>query len=130
MDNEVKIEIDVDDSKLRELNFTPHGISRFNEGLSVIAEKLIEKSVAYANIENERDVTEKHVRQAIAVTTVSLIQPKKPAWLTFCQIGEYVCTGIVGAGASNLDKSIGIFAFGLGIAIAVVLFTFRIVKSN
>lgn len=48
----------------------------------------------------------------------------------FLQIGEYVCTALVGVGSGNLDQQSGVLLFGLSIAIGIILFVIRIIKGN
>lgn len=126
--------IEVDEKELSQSQFTTAGIQRFNQTLSAYSRQLFAKSILFADSERvdnyDLEVTEKHVRTAASEMTKSFGKKRPPSWIVFSQAGEYICTGIAGAGASNLNQTWGIVCFGLGLTIGIALFVLRTVKTH
>lgn len=128
-------DLTVDNTKLTAAGFTSTGIQRFKQTLNAYSLELFTKSILYGDTEKvegfEREVTQEHVRKgASSLATRAVKKNKRPNWVIPCQIGEYAGIAIASAGASNLDKDWGTLAFGLGLALGVILFAIRISNEN
>lgn len=127
-------EIEIKEAELISAKYTPTGIQRYKQTVEDYSEQLFKKATLLGEIDKidgfDREITEQHVRKAVIEMTESLRKFEKPKWTILCQVGEYLCTGCAGAGASNLDKKWGIIVFGFGLVLGIALFITRMTKIN
>lgn len=120
------------DQELITNGFTESGKKRYIEAVGQYSDALFNTSIKLAEASKASDtnieVTHEYVRDAaIAISK----RKEKPSMIQiFLQIGEYVCTALVGVGSGNLDQQSGVLLFGLSIAIGIILFVIRIIKGN
>jgi hypothetical protein len=118
------------DTELRQAGFTDEtGIPRFKDTVQAYSNDLFERSINYGTAARSPnlplEVTHEHVRQAASYISVKIPKSK---WLIPTQAGEYLCIIVAGVGGGNLDKTWGILALVVGLALAVTLFALRIAK--
>ncbi len=128
-------DIHILDSNLVAAKFTSAGIKRYKNTLVAYSKELFAKSVCYGDIEQsenyDREVTEKHVRQAAEKMGQYIDKKKKPTFLIFIQIGEYVCSIAVGVGASNTNSTWGQWLLAISSLLGLSLFVIRqIIKKQ
>ena len=127
-------DIHLSDEELTEGGFTNSGATRFKEAIKGYSDMLFQRSIHLGNVDKApnlpREITYDHVRAAALSIANSYGKPPKSKWSIPARIGEYVAVAVASAGASNLDKSIGIAAFGLGLAIVVILIVARLSKTK
>jgi hypothetical protein len=120
------------DQELITNGFTESGKKRYIEAVGQYSDALFNTSIKLAEASKASDtnieVTHEYVRDAaIAISK----RKEKPSMIQiFLQIGEYVCTALVGVGSGNINQKWGILLFGFSSAIGVILFISRVVKGN
>jgi hypothetical protein len=125
-----RIQVVIDENCLKKYGFIESGRKTFSDTVSDYANLLLGKAAYFAQADREealpREVTHSHVRAGARIMAASFGRPRKPRWLIATQICEYVAAGCAGAGASNLDKSVGIAVFGLGLFSTAILVAVRL----
>lgn len=121
--------VNIDEATLRNAGFVDSGVTQYKRAVSDFAEELRERTIAYADaqkgVDLPREATHEHVRQASMHLSANLGKTGPHFGKVFLMAGEYLCAAIAGAGAGHLDKQEGIFAFGLGLAVGLVLLGVR-----
>ena len=119
---------------LQKSGFTAAGQKRFVDTVQDYGAQLFGRSVKYAEANKapdvDRDVTYEHVRTAAHSLAGSFGRPEPPKWILPCQIGEYIATGVAGAGVGHLDKTWGIALALAGTAGAILLLILRVTKGK
>lgn len=130
IDNPPKIEID--EAQLISAKFSNTGVARFKETVKQYTEELFKRASMVGLRQKAKDdaleISSSHVREA--TIEMNKRYGKTDKKFTFFQAGEYVCTAVVGAGASNLNCGWGIFFFGVALAIGIGLFVVRVTNQN
>ena len=112
---------------------TPSGITRYKATANEYCDELLVKAIAFGERDKEattpREVTHGHVREAAQALQGKNRNAKKPLHVVG-QVGEYLCTAVAGVGAGKLETSWGIAIFGIGLALAVILFIARVQGGN
>lgn len=121
-----KINITFDETELVNEGFTVSGKERYKRTVEEYSQIVFEKAINFGEIDKSpnlsREVTHEHVKSASYSIANSFGKPKKPKWIAFAQIGQYVCTGLVGYFSSQLDNKSGIIGFVISFSIGAVLF--------
>lgn len=132
IEDDLSPEISINDGELISAKYTSAGIQRYKQTIKSYSKSLFNKAILIGELDKadgyDREITEHHVRKATIEMTNAFSKTEKSAWIIFCQAGEYLCTGVVGVGASNLKENWGTITFGLGLVIGIALFVFRMTK--
>lgn len=127
-------EIEIKEEGLISAKYTALGIQRYKQTIESYSEQLFNKATLLGDLDKVKgydcEVTEHHVRIATMEIEKYFGKVKKPNWVIFNQAGEYLCTGIAGAGASNLNQNWGILTFGFSLVIGIALFVNRMIRNN
>lgn len=114
--------------------FTENGQTRFKDTIVDYSKMLFESTIHHADIDKDpnlrREVTHEHVHRAVISISNRFGRRIKARWVLPVHILEYIFMGISGAGASNLNKPIGIAAFTLGLFFVALLVSVRITKGG
>lgn len=128
-------DISVLDNNLIAAKFTSAGIKRYKNTLEAYSKELFAKSVCYGDIEQsenyDREVTEKHVRQAAEKMGQYIDTKEIPTYLFYIQVVEYLCSIAVGVGASNTSNDWGQWLLVISGLLGLSLFIIRqIIKKQ
>jgi len=113
--------------------FTQSGATRYVTTSTEYCQQLFDRSIALGENDKAsglpREVTHDHVRAAAAGLSIKSMDKSTPLSVS-CQVGEYVCAALAGVGGGKLDAVWGILLFGISLAIGVILFVTRIMRSS
>ncbi len=125
--------VQVGDDFVKDVGFTISGKKHFDAVVGDYIVELKNRTMAYADADKaigmQREATHDHVRLAARFISGSSKGEPKNEWAVAAQVGEYLCTAVAGAGAGHLDKSIGILAFGVSIALGIAFHLVRFRRS-
>src|SRR4051812_33704125 len=113
----------IDRNQLNRGGFTSSGAELFVSVVRSYAQQLRGRSEYLANESRVGQAPEpnaEHVKDAADSLRIRYWRVQQNRWI-ICQTFEYVMACVVGAGASNLDKTIGIVAFIVGLIIGAFL---------
>ena len=123
--------LSLDPDNLESEGFTASGQARFKETIQDYSNTVYRKSVNYGELDKAsnmpREITHDHVKSAAHSIAQSYGKDKPTKMQKFSQAGEYIATALGGAGASHLDKTLGVLVFVAGAIIAVLLFSYRVI---
>jgi hypothetical protein len=110
--------------ELDSAGFTTAGQDRYSKSIQDYAKVLFEKSVIHADLNSDgtREVTNDDVKAAAYAIASSFGKSSRPWWLTIVKLGQYLCAGVVGAAANNLDKPYWAIGFVAGFSIGLILY--------
>lgn len=132
MANTVKITIDETD--LVNEGFTDSGKERYKKTIQDYSNIVFDKAITYGDVDKspnlKREVTHEHVKGAAYSIANSYGKPTKPNWIIFAQIGQYLCTGLVGYFSSQLDDKAGIIGFVISFSVGAILFLVEKLKHK
>jgi len=127
--NALVVSVNLDDRGL-----TDNGKEYFRHVINDYSNELLNRAKSNGDASTIRgaqiEITQEHVRNASTSIARSFGSPAKPWWVMPAQIIERLCMVVVGYGTGNLDKPNGIFAFGAGLFIAVVIFVVTYQKAK
>jgi len=120
------VNITIDETELVNEGFTDSGKERYKKTIQDYSKIVFEKAINYGDIDKspnlQREVTHEYVKGAAYSIANSYGKPSQPKWVVFAQIGQYLCTGLVGYFSSQLDDKKGIIGFVISFSIGAVLF--------
>ncbi len=119
--------VTINEEMLKNERFVQSGINKYKAAVTDFAVQVKDSAVKFAQIDNnddEYEVTSAHVDSASKKSFFSAPHPHR-GWCIFLQIIEYVCTGLIGAGVSNLETSWGLIVSFVAGGICVILLLVR-----
>lgn len=122
---EKKIKITIDETNLVNEGYTKSGQDRYKKTIKDYSQIVFEKAITFGEIDKSpsltREVTHEHVKGAAYSIAKSYGRPKKPKWIPYAQVGQYLCAGLVGYYSSQLDNEKGILGFIISFSIGGLL---------
>lgn len=119
--------ITINEEVLRQEHFVQSGIKKYTDAVMDFSCQVKDKAINYAKADlngDEYEVNSSHVNNASR--KVFVISPKRHmGWCVCFQIMEYISSGFVGAGTSNLSKSWGVPLALTGLIICTILLLIR-----
>lgn len=119
--------VTIDEQNLDDAGFIQSGKRKFKEVVTAFSDDLFLKSVKFYDAvarDNDREVSADNVHSAVKKIYATPLEQHKKVNLAL-QIVEYLCSVLVGVGASNLKEIWGIFMILVSFIIAVVCFMYR-----
>jgi hypothetical protein len=106
------------DEELDQAGFTSAAKTRYRTVVDEFGKELFDKSKAFGGRRTDREITAIHVRNA----TIDIQANGKKEASHWAQIGTLVCSAAAGVAGNHLDKPLGIAAFGIFLAICIVIY--------
>lgn len=124
----------VDEAMLTNAGFVNSGIVRYRTILTDTAKEVFDRAIALGDAAKatglDREVTHDHVMTAARAIPGHLAAQPRPWWIIPCHILEYVLAIVAGLGAGHIKEDWGVFLFGGGLAVAVLLIVARLLKQD
>lgn len=119
--------VTIDELCLNDAGFIQSGKRRFKEVVTAFSDSLFLKSVKYCDADsrdNDREVSADNVYNAVKKIYATPLEQHKKLNIVL-QILEYICSALVGVGASNLKESWGVLMILISFMFGVICFTYR-----
>ncbi len=128
-------EVKMTEERLRTAGFTiDTGVSRFKETIKGYSDMLFRRAVYFAEADRDpklpREINHQHVTKAAHSIASRFGRPPRPRWAIPAQVVEYIGLLVAGIGGGHLDKPGGIWAFGVGLALFVILIGIRLTRTQ
>lgn len=128
-------EVEMVEEQLKAAGFTPDtGVSRFKKTIKEYSDMLFKRAVSLAEADRDptlpREINHQHVASAAYSIANRFGRPPRPKWAIPAQVAEYMGLLIAGIGGGHLDKPGGIWAFGGGLAVFVILIGIRLTRTQ
>ena len=122
--------VSLDDAPLKEAAYTDTAILRYKRTITDFSEELFRRSVQLGEAAKAPnlpiEITQRHVQSSATELAAPITASPKPRWFIPAHIMEYVFLAIAGVGGGHLDKPQGIWAFGIGLTVGVLLIVARL----
>ena len=127
-------QVSVDDAPLRSAGFTDTAVLRYEKTLLDFSSELFRRSVQLGEAAKApnlpREITQRHVQSTATELAAPITSNPRPKWYVPAHIFEYVFLAIAGVGGGHLDKTQGIWAFGIGLTVGVLLIVARLTYAE
>ena len=123
-------QVSLDEAPLRQAGYTDTAVLRYKRTVSDFSEELFRRSTQLGEASKApnlpREITQRHVQSSATELAAPITARPKPKWFIPAHILEYVFLAIAGVGGGHLDKPQGIWAFGIGLTVSVLLIVARL----